>query len=186
MENITNYHNAENPLIFHHFDGQYHAHFHAIYGMIGKKDPLFGGNQKGAIYIYPTAIEGEDVVCVIRARGCFKKEYHGTTQKIPKNVCIFVEEGVDVTAEKATAETIWSLVVEKGFYFNRDGTVQSSHEDWDSKPIGTWDSRTTFRANQDVRVVVKALAFKDRVWVSLKKGRRYQVELFSDKLRRIS
>lgn len=84
------------PLVFHEFDGWYHGHFNALYNHTG-----FGGDEEGAVYVWPQRILRGQLICHLVARGKHSA-YHDTYQAMPASACRFYNTyGDQVTAEEA-------------------------------------------------------------------------------------
>lgn len=91
-ELLKNYYNSTNKLFFNEFNGESHAHFDALYGQIGLGDSIaFGGNEQGALYVFPIRETRTHVICSLKGRGYFAT-YNGGLQCLSKEACDFGDE----------------------------------------------------------------------------------------------
>jgi len=102
---LYTHYNNQNRLLFHQFPTEFHAHFDALYGQIGiKPGTIFGGNEKGAVKIFPTGINTRKGIIYVRLIGRGIWDGLNERQSIAASSCQFLnEEGEEVNAESAIA-----------------------------------------------------------------------------------
>ena len=69
MEKLRDYYSKEKPLKFFEFNGGFHSHFQALYS---HSEP-FGGNERGAIYVYPVRVSHGKLIVRLLGRGLWQK-----------------------------------------------------------------------------------------------------------------
>lgn len=145
--------------MFHEFDGEYHAHFSALYAENLRS--YFGGDETGAIYISPVRILKDQLICSLWARGRFM-EYHERFQAVPLDCVQFYEGDGEPTPIRVAMGLEKAEPIDPGFinnskiYLRHDGVVEYRSENTHTKLgifiggqgdelapirpyIGTWD-----------------------------------------------
>jgi hypothetical protein len=101
IELLRDYYSEKRKLTFLEFDGQFHAHFDAIYG---NSSVTFGGDEQGAVYVWPRKVKNGKLVCLLIGRGKFK-HYKGIQILSLNSVQFYPEiEGENVTPEQCCSE----------------------------------------------------------------------------------
>ena len=154
IELLRDYYNSANPMRFYEFNGDgpnTHGHFGKIYKNAGVEGGSWGGDQSGAIYVWPMRMSHNKVVCCLIGRGVFA-HYDNVLQVLPLEACVFY----DVNGDPITWEETFDQYISAAKFKAINQFNYSTY----AKVLSWKDAYSAFRYNRSKRWLINRTTCK--------------------------